>query len=328
MKVACHQARETPPITVGEIEAKLDHVTTPNEVNVESVVTDVSDVKMQVDNAHENMINKAEEGLRCSFYATNDTGIVVEKAEMNTQIAFPNYRQKEGKFDTSEKRTTDNITDAEGTGLTKWTAERQKHGNSLTRLPKRANGIKTKRETGTTAQVIENDKNSKPNVKSAFSILRKRKVSVDPVHLIKLSRKHPELTTQNSDLSRKSPEVLSTNAGLSLEKPKSSPVDSSLYFTNPELSRKLSNFSRLIPEYFYEDPELYRLRRAWTSENLFGAELGIIPEEDETTDSQRGLRLVSSTNCTESHGHLARLREWMAVRITNKEKAESILHRK
>ena len=75
----------------------------------------------------------------------------------------------------------------------------------------------------------------------------------------------------------------------------------------------------ITPELFHENPKVYRLRRAWTREDFIGSELGIIPEEDETQDSRPDQK---------SLGHLARVREWMTVKLKNKERAEAILQRK
>lgn len=85
-------------------------------------------------------------------------------------------------------------------------------------------------------------------------------------------------------------------------------------------SRNNSTISRVNPEIFREDPNLYRLRSVWTSEELCGHELGIISEENEEHHGTRH-------NQT-SLGDLARLREWMAVKMKNKEKSEAVLQRR
>lgn len=84
-------------------------------------------------------------------------------------------------------------------------------------------------------------------------------------------------------------------------------------------TRNNSTVSRVDPEIFLEDPNLYRLRSAWTSEELCGHELGIISEEN----GEHGTRHNQT-----SLGDLARLREWMAVKMKNKEKSEAVLQRR
>ena len=75
--------------------------------------------------------------------------------------------------------------------------------------------------------------------------------------------------------------------------------------------------SRIHPTYSSE-------RSGWIREKSFKSNLGIIPEEKERKDSPmshaRGGKI--------SLGHLARVREWMCVRLTNKEKTETVLKRK
>ena len=84
-------------------------------------------------------------------------------------------------------------------------------------------------------------------------------------------------------------------------------------------TRNNSTIFRVNPEIFREDPNLYRLRSAWTSEELCGHELGIISEEN----GEHGTRHNQT-----SLGDLARLREWMAVKMKNKEKSEAVLQRR
>jgi len=84
-------------------------------------------------------------------------------------------------------------------------------------------------------------------------------------------------------------------------------------------TRNNSTIFRVNPEIFREDPNLYRLRSAWTSEELCGHELGIISEEN----GEHGTRRNQT-----SLGDLARVREWMAVKMKNKEKSEAVLQRR
>ena len=88
-------------------------------------------------------------------------------------------------------------------------------------------------------------------------------------------------------------------------------------------TRNNSTISRVDPVIFREDPNLYRLRSAWTSEELCGHEMGIISEENE----EHGTRQNQT-----SLGDLARQREWMAVKMKNnkqnKERSEAVLQRR
>ena len=84
-------------------------------------------------------------------------------------------------------------------------------------------------------------------------------------------------------------------------------------------TRNNSIIPRVNPEIFREDPNLYRLRSAWTSEELRGHELGIISEEN----GEHGTRHNQT-----SLGDLERLREWMAVKMKSKEKSEAVLQRR
>ena len=84
-------------------------------------------------------------------------------------------------------------------------------------------------------------------------------------------------------------------------------------------TRNNSTISRVNPEIFREDPNLYRLRSVWTSEELCGHELGITSEEN----GKHGTRHNQT-----SLGDLARLREWMAVKMKSKEKSEAVLQRR
>lgn len=78
--------------------------------------------------------------------------------------------------------------------------------------------------------------------------------------------------------------------------------------------------SRIHPTYSGE-------RSGWTRENSFKSKLGIIPEENERKDWEE-IAMSHNKRRTISLGHLARVREWMCVRLTNKEKTETILKRK
>lgn len=68
-------------------------------------------------------------------------------------------------------------------------------------------------------------------------------------------------------------------------------------------------------------------RSGWTKEDSFKSKLGIIPEENEIKDWEES-PMSYTKGRTISLGHLARVREWMCVRLTNKEKTETILKRK
>lgn len=78
--------------------------------------------------------------------------------------------------------------------------------------------------------------------------------------------------------------------------------------------------SRIHPTYSSE-------RSGWIRENSFKSKLGIIPEENERKDWEESARPHVKGGKI-SLGHLARVREWMCVRLTNKEKTETVLKRK
>lgn len=76
-----------------------------------------------------------------------------------------------------------------------------------------------------------------------------------------------------------------------------------------------------------ENPAHFRPRGGWTRKDSFGPNLGIITEEKESKDLQESQMSAIKARTT-SLGHLARVREWMGVRLMNKEKTETILKRK
>ena len=79
--------------------------------------------------------------------------------------------------------------------------------------------------------------------------------------------------------------------------------------------------SRIHPAYSGE-------RSGWIRENSFKSKLGIIPEENAGRKDWEEIPMSDIKGCAISLGHLARVREWMCVRLTNKEKTETVLKRK
>ena len=78
--------------------------------------------------------------------------------------------------------------------------------------------------------------------------------------------------------------------------------------------------SRIHPTYSSE-------RSGWIREKSLKSKLGIIPEENERKDWEES-PVSHLKGGKMSLGHLARVREWMCVRLTNKEKTETVLKRK
>ena len=78
--------------------------------------------------------------------------------------------------------------------------------------------------------------------------------------------------------------------------------------------------SRIHPTYASESS-------GWIREKSFKSKLGIIPEENERK-SREDSTMSHAKESKISLGHLARVREWMCVRLTNKEKTETVLKRK
>ena len=68
-------------------------------------------------------------------------------------------------------------------------------------------------------------------------------------------------------------------------------------------------------------------RSGWIRENSFKSKLGISPEENERKDWEES-PMSHVKGGKRNIGRLARVREWMCVRLTNKEKTETILKRK
>lgn len=78
--------------------------------------------------------------------------------------------------------------------------------------------------------------------------------------------------------------------------------------------------SRIYPTFSSE-------RSGWIREKSFKSKLGIIPEEKERKDwKDSPMSHVKGSKI--SLGHLARVRDWMCVRLTNKEKTDTVLRRK
>ena len=74
-------------------------------------------------------------------------------------------------------------------------------------------------------------------------------------------------------------------------------------------------------------PTYSRESSGWIREKSFKSKLGIIPEENERK-SREDSTMSHAKESKISLGHLARVREWMCVRLTNKEKTETVLKRK
>ena len=86
------------------------------------------------------------------------------------------------------------------------------------------------------------------------------------------------------------------------------------------LSNPSGALSRIYPTYSSESSGCIR-------EKSFKSKLGIIPEENERKDWEDStMSHVKKSKI--SLGHLARVREWMCVLLTNKEKTETVLKRK
>ena len=75
------------------------------------------------------------------------------------------------------------------------------------------------------------------------------------------------------------------------------------------------------------NPAESHAKPAWAKEDTFKAEQGIIPEKNETEDSQDKAMSFTKRR-TISLGHLARVREWMGERLMNNENTEAILKTK
>ena len=332
MKVACYQARETHPVTVGEIKDKLDHVTTDDGAKEKALVPDVCNLRMRVGSGQEHLSAGVKQGLESYQKTSKDSGIAVGKPETNTKIDFHKNRQEEEeeeeKFDFSNKEMTVIKTFAENRALRTWTIDRDKKGRTLRRFRRGVNDTKLERET---VRVQENSTNHVEQIKitaqkPVFSVFKRRKRSIDPEYPLRIWRKDTnDRTLKKPEVPGKNPELSGANADLSHRKSEF-PINSRFCYTNPKFSRRDPELSCVNAESFHENPKLYRLKRAWTCVHMFDSELAIIPEEGETGDTQQGLGLVSLH--TRTHGHLARMREWMAVRLMNKEKTDVVLHRK
>ena len=330
MKVACYQAHETHPVTVGEIKDELDHVTADDGANDKPLVPDVCNLRTRVGSGQEHLFAGVKQGLESYQKTSKDSGIAVGKPETNTNIDFQKNRQEGEKFDFSDKVTV-NHTFAESRGLGTWAIDRNKKIRTLRRFQHEVSNTKIKiepvRVQGNSAKNLEHIKRTAK--KPVFSVLKRRKRTIDPGYPLtiwckdndRMTLKKPEIFGKNFELSR------GINAGLSLGKSELS-IDSRFCYTNPESPRRDPELSCVNAESFHEDPEYYRLKRAWTREDLLDSELAIIPEEVETGDTRQRLGLVSLQNHTRTHGHLTRMREWMAVRLMNKENSDVVLHRK
>ena len=331
MKVACYQARETHPVTVGEIKDELDHVTTDDGAKENALVPDVYNLRMRVGSSQEHLFAGVKQGLEFYQKSSKYSGIAVGKPETNTKIDFHKNRQEEEeKFDFSNNEMTVIKTFAVSRALRTWTIDRDKKLRTLRRFAQGANDTKIERETvrvqGNSTKDVEHIKITAK--KPVFSVLKRRKRSVDPEYPLRIWRKDTNDTTlKKPEIPGKNPESSGANADLSLGKSEF-PIDSRFCYTNPEFSRRHPELYCVNAESFHEDPKLYRLKRAWTRVDLFDSELSIIPEEGETGDTRQGLERVSLQHHTRTHGHLARMREWMAVRLLNKEKTDVVLHRK
>lgn len=335
MKVACYQARETHPVMVGEIKDELDHVTTDDGAKEKALVPDVSNSRMRVGSGQEHLFAGVKQGLESYQKTSKDSGIAVGKPETNAKIDFHKNRQEEEeeeeeKFDFSNNEMTVIKTFAVSSALRTWTIDRDKKLRTLRRFAQGANDTNIERETvrvqGNSTENVEHNKITAK--KPVFSVLKRRKRSVDPEYPLRIWRKDTNDTTlKKPEIPGKNPESSGANADLSLGKSEF-PIDSRFCYTNLEFARRHPESYCINAESFHEDPKLYRLKRAWTRVDLFNSELAIIPEESETGDTRQGLGLVSLQNHTRTHGHLARMREWMAVRLMNKEKADVVLHRK
>ena len=331
MKVACYQARETHPVTVGEIKDEFDHVTTDDGAKDKSLVPDVCNLRMRVGIGQEHLSAGVKQGLESYQKTSKDSGIAVGKPETNTKIDFHKNRQEEEeRFDFSNKEMTVIKTFAESRALRTWTIERDKKVRTLRRFGRGVNDTKLERET---VRVQENSARNVEQIKitaqkPVFSVFKRRKRSIDPEYPLRIWRKDTnDRTLKKPEVPGKNPELSGANAELSHRKSEF-PINSRFCYTNPKFSRRDPELSCVNAESFHENPTLYRLKRAWTRVDLLDSELAVIPEEGETGDTRQGLGLVSLQNRTRTPGHLTRMREWMTVRLMNKEKTDVVLHRK
>lgn len=328
MKVACHRVRETPLVKIGEIVAEQDLVISHNGINDSAGFPELRNGTKQmkrVDFRQQTVSDNYKVNEQCYLNKRprKDNSVLAAKAEVKANLDSKKHKQKELRFNFSEEAVTAsksrklqttadrNVTESTAE-LKNWTEADFEPENSLERSAKRAARTSNKIGTARRSSTKIKENNNKPAKKRLFLFLGKRKDVIDPIYPLTISRKDPELSRMNADICTEEPELSSIN--------------SRLYYTNPDLSGTYTDLCRISENVFHEDPELYRLKRAWKGEDLFGSELGVIPEEDETRDSQQGMESLS--NRTKSHGHLARMREWMAVRLMNKERADAVLHRK
>lgn len=320
MKVACHQARETPGITVGEIKAELDHVTRKVADSENSLIPHMRNSRVCVDEGHQNMAKQANQGEEthgshvknsqpCNLSTLNDEGSVV--AEPETSRTDEQLGERFGLF---VKETSFDKTFIGSRESGKWNNDRNENSQ------KGGNNTSNRRDTVKKYHARTTEAMKKPSRKTVLSVVRKRDSSVDPENLVRIPRNFSGKIFGKPGVSRKISKLSEITAELSLGT-LPLPTDPRVYCTHLELCPKHI-------ESFREDSEVYRLKRAWPLVDLLGCELSMIPEENDATDSRQGLGLVSFPNHVRPHGHLARVREWMSEKIMSKEKPETVLHRK
>lgn len=277
MKVACHQARERPSTTIGEIKAEHSYMATYNQTND---IPDVNNLAVIIDEKQtengklrrvackeENVVEKTKEEIGSTnrhccnslkALASNNRDMVVV-AEINTQI---DSRKKE------------------------------------------------EEEVGPVDFL--NGSNQEPDV-SGQAIISKKK-STGPENILKRSTNVSRVWDERAMFGENP--AAKFIAGKERAKRMTLPV---LTVRNVSIN-PADAMSRM-------NPARSRAKSAWTRDVSFESKLGIISEENETKDLQENLISVTRGR-TISRGHLARMKEWMAVRLINKEKTEAILKRK
>ncbi|KAL9965697.1 hypothetical protein ACROYT_G029535 [Oculina patagonica] len=254
MKVACHQARERPTTTVGEIEAEHSYMATYNQTNDKQDVKNLAVIdEKQIGNGHCHNSLKAP---------TSNNRDMVVTAEINTQIDSRKKEQEKAKNDflngSNQEPDVSGPSDAKG-------------------------------------QAIISNKSTRPE------------------HILKRSTNVTRMWDERA-MFRENPAKF-TESNTQTKKVKLSVITERNVTINPA-----GAMSRINPAHS-------RSKSAWTRKGSFESKLGIISDENETQDLQESP--ISSIKArTASVGYLARMKEWMAVRLMNKEKTGAILERK